>query len=121
MAAFQNNVVRIATIVFIAFMALVSLMLLLAKQNQQFPPMYPTCPDYYKLVNEGGPKCDLQFTAMVPNISATGGDPAQPCNKLNVGDGVYKGWSTDALKKKKKWANDCGVTWDGVTNVRIIG
>ena len=58
MAAFQNNVVRIATIVFIAFMALVSLMLLLAKENQQFPPMYPTCPDYYKLIDDGGPKCD---------------------------------------------------------------
>ena len=51
MAAFQNNVVRIATIVFIAFMALVSLMLLLAKENQQFPPMYPTCPDYYGLID----------------------------------------------------------------------
>lgn len=117
MAAFQNNVVRIATIVFIAFMALVSLMLLLAKENQQFPPMYPTCPDYYKLKNDGGPKCDdvKGFTG----VSSTGGPGGMSCRLLDLSNQNYNGWDTQKLKNKKKWAEDCGVTWDGVTNVRI--
>ena len=118
MAAFQNNVVRIATIVFIAFMALVSLMLLLAKQNQQFPPMYPTCPDYYELKNDGGPKCEVKFPNMVGQ-GATGGTPAMSCSTLDLNNQNYNGWDTQKLKKKRKWAEDCGVTWDGVTNVRI--
>ena len=120
MAAFQNNVVRIATIVFIAFMALVSLMLLLAKENQQFPPMYPTCPDYYGLIDDGGPKCEVKFPQMVSSDSATGGNPAMSCRKLDLTNPAYKGWETQQLKNKRKWAEDCGVTWDGVSNVRIV-
>tara|TARA_Y100000389_G_scaffold176551_1_gene188148 strand:+ start:7953 stop:8312 length:360 start_codon:yes stop_codon:yes gene_type:complete len=118
MAAFQNNVVRIATIVFIAFMALVSLMLLLAKENQQFPPMYPTCPDYYGLISDGGAKCEVKFPQMI-SASSTGGPGNMPCNKLDLTQTAYKGWETQQLKNKRKWAEDCGVTWDGVTNVRI--
>tara|TARA_B100001142_G_C14348069_1_gene660843 strand:+ start:6832 stop:7191 length:360 start_codon:yes stop_codon:yes gene_type:complete len=118
MAAFQNNVVRIATIVFIAFMALVSLMLLLAKENQQFPPMYPTCPDYYDLKSENGPKCEVKFPGMI-SASSSGGEPEMPCNKLDLTNEAYKGWETQQLKNKRKWAEACGVTWDGVTNVRI--
>ena len=114
MAAFQNNVVRIATIIFIFFMALTSLMLLLAKQNQKFPPMYPTCPDYYILQDDGGPKC-MDHKSL--GGSGSGGVPPMPCNKLDLNNPAYNGWSVNQIKNKKKWAQDCGVTWDGVTNI----
>tara|TARA_B100001029_G_C14975471_1_gene402788 strand:+ start:427 stop:783 length:357 start_codon:yes stop_codon:yes gene_type:complete len=115
MAAFQNNVVRIATIIFIFFMALTSLMLLLAKQNQKFPPMYPTCPDYYILQDDGGPKC--MDDKLLAGSNQNGGTPPMSCGKLNLNHPSYKGWGDAQIKAKRKWAQDCGVTWDGLTNV----
>lgn len=114
MAAFQNNVVRIATIIFIFFMALTSLMLLLAKQNQKFPPMYPTCPDYYTLKSEG----EQAYCQDIKGLDYKGDNQAK-CVKLNISDDKYRGWKTQQIKNKLKWATDCGVTWDGLTNVNI--
>ena len=42
------------------------------------------------------------------------------CRKLDLTNPAYKGWATQQLKNKRKWAEDCGVTWDGVSNVRIV-
>jgi hypothetical protein len=71
-------------------------------KTQLFPPSVSACPDFYSLNDTGD--CIME-TSVYSNTTAT-------CRKIN---------STNLpFIEKKSWATDCGVSWDGITNVSFI-
>lgn len=72
------------------------------ENNTKFPPMIAQCPDYWELKKN---KCI--------NKKKLGNG----CKTFNPKYSKYKG----AMGKveKCKWAKNCGVVWDGITNVDL--
>ena len=97
---------------------LVSLIIVLAimgvilgnySSNQNFPPEHSMCPDYYTINSSNVCKVNSDIYSTVK----------ADCMNKNFNDAVYSIGGTGPLSglcKKKQWANDCGVSWDGITN-----
>ena len=86
-----------------------------SKNELEFPPTKSNCPDYYvkntvtgecedlnELFNhDSKPECetvDFNDESSFPNLN-------------NTGTGA-----NSAICEKKKWAERCGLNWDGITN-----
>jgi hypothetical protein len=72
-----------------------------------------SCPDYYK--NTSTDACSIN----VDIYSAT----TSSCTNPSFTSDMYKIGGTGAtsgLGRKKKWAQDCGVAWQGITNNNTI-
>ena len=105
MESFQRSVVIVFIIILLITLAFVSVMLYNAKYNQTFPPVIPNCPDYW-LDNSKGDNINCF------NIKNLG---AEACKRdMDFSTADYKG--NPGLCKKKKWATDCQITWDGISN-----
>jgi len=101
--AFQKQVAHAALIVFLIIMALMALMMAKFKEHQLFPPEVPPCPDYWTY--EDG-KCK--------NVKDLGNGS---CNS----DEPFSAKKYQGLKGRKekcKFAKQCNITWDGLTNVK---
>lgn len=74
-----------------------------------YPPYVSDCPDYWyesfdKETNIGS-KCY--------NVKHLGSSDCQEYMDFSTSD-----WTgSDSLCKKQTWANNCKVTWDGITNI----
>ena len=105
MESFQRSVVIVFIIILLITLAFISILLYNAKYNQTFPPVTPNCPDYW-LDNSTGNAADC-FN--IQNLGATA------CSRnMNFSTSDYKG--KPGLCKKKQWASDCKITWDGISN-----
>lgn len=112
---FYKLICIIALVLLILCLTAVGVALRTSSQEVLFPPNVSECPDFYiknisgKCVNNKGlgdttnSKCDnVDF-----NITSY--------NFLNPGMGP-----TSGMCAKKKWANDCEVNWDGITNNDMV-
>lgn len=97
---FQKYTIVIATIILVLLLALVGFLIWRAKNNVTWPPIVAECPDYFEVTGPG----------MCNNVRSLG-----TCHgEINFTDAAFQGEA--GLKNKKKWANKCGVVWDGITN-----
>jgi len=120
----------VATVALILILIFVGVLLSKGDTNAAFPPSYGMCPDYWE-IDASSNKC------LIPNIKTT---------KLNIGnmydeveilkDAItytpgygydisnnvitqYIDFSDPKWKgqcDKKKWANENGIVWDGISN-----
>tara|TARA_Y100000389_G_scaffold32035_1_gene27204 strand:- start:2822 stop:3142 length:321 start_codon:yes stop_codon:yes gene_type:complete len=97
---FQSIVIVIAIIVLIATLSFIGYVLYSSQHNQQFPPVQAACPDYW--VSEGTNCINKRNLGTCPG----------PTDFVNIPH--YQGHQGDC--NKSKWAKDCGVTWEGITN-----
>ena len=102
MASFQQTVLVCAVIVLVISLIFISIALMKA-QAQVWPPMVPNCPDYWTIDGSGN-------DATCNNVQNLG---TCSTNKMNFNAAPYTG--SNGLCAKYKWANNCGVTWDGIT------
>ena len=79
------------------------------KNNVTFPPVISDCPDYYTSVKN--PEGTDYLCNKDTNLSTN--DDTE-CNTIDNSHTKFKGLG--GLCAKKKWADNCGITWDGVTN-----
>ena len=84
-----------------------------SKNKQIYPAVTQTCPDYYYM---DGSMCIMNESIWA--IRATESKQTTlSCNKANFtllnNPGIGP---SSAMCSKKKWASDCSVTWDGITN-----
>ena len=99
---FQKTTVIVALITLIVMLLFVAYMMKRAKKTAAWPPMISECPDYFEVV-------DSQKCFNVKNLgSCTSTEP------IDFSGPKYQGRA--GLKQKKIWAQQCGVTWDGITN-----
>jgi hypothetical protein len=104
--SFFTIVVSVAIAVLLITLAIVALALYTGKSKVSYPPVVGKCPDYWvdQSTSNNGSVCKD-----VKGIGNAG------CLKtMNFSTMDYQG--TAGLCKKKKWAKDCGVSWDGISN-----
>jgi hypothetical protein len=74
----------------------------------KWPPYISNCPDYWLDLSSNGSRCFNQHSlgkCAIPNSLEQ--------NTVDFTSSIYTG--SEGECNKKKWANNCGVTWDGIT------
>ena len=102
--AFQKQVAHAALIVFLIIMALMALMMAKFKEHQLYPPEVPPCPDYWTY--EDG---------MCKNTKGLG-NKGVDCGDKKFTAKKYQG--VKGREERCKFAKQCEIEWDGLTNVK---
>lgn len=106
----MEKTVFISTIVILVFtLSLVAYILKITKKKYIYPPYINNCPDYYQLNSFGD--CYDKNNIFNKNDNK--------CYIENFNKALYQNSGTGAesgLCKKKRWATNCNVSWDGITN-----
>ena len=97
---FYFTVIITATIILITSLTFIGYILYNNLYHKQFPPVSPSiCPDYWIS------KDNVCYNSQ--NLGTCG-------KSKNFNHSQFKG--NEGLCNKKKWANICGVAWNGITN-----
>jgi hypothetical protein len=105
---FQRVVIIIAIIILIIILFLIGLALH-KSTGQPWPPIVGDCPDYWIDLSGNGTNCvDVKDLAKSKC-------PSVGTEHLNMNFNVPGFQGTNGLCSKYKWANSCGVSWDGIT------
>lgn len=104
MEYFQSAVLTVFSILLIIVLLIIGVSLYTAKYSSAYPPVLANCPDYW-LDNSSGNASECI------NVKSLGNSACQ--RKMD-----FSSYSTGnaGLCSKKKWANSCNVTWDGISN-----
>jgi len=108
MEGFQKIVLFVAIVLLIIALVVIGIALSYST-NQTWPPMTPSCPDYWAIDGSGN-------NAVCINVKNLGTCPPQSGQQhltMNFNGSAFTG--TNGLCAKYTWANNCGVTWDGIT------
>ena len=104
---FYKNILISTILSVIILLGIVAIIMYYSKDKQIYPPTLSICPDYYNL-NEKG----FCVNSGIWNTSSE-------CNTIDFTGGTYKikgtGQNSGICAKKTK-AEDCKITWDGITN-----
>ena len=107
---FYKNVLISTILSAILLLGIVAVVMYYTKNKQIYPPILSRCPDFYNLdvnnkcVNSGVWDKDKLLTG---------------CDYMDFSGNAYNVQGTGAMSglcEKQKWANDCKVSWDGITN-----
>jgi hypothetical protein len=118
MGGFQKIVLIIAIVLLIICLVFIGMMMTNSKKSQ-WPPIVGTCPDYWIDTQGNGRNC-VNVQNLGKCTSGTGVTPANLQNStnsiisMNFDAAQYKG--SQGTCNKYKWANSCGITWDGITS-----
>jgi hypothetical protein len=110
MEGFQKIVLFSAIIILIVILVLVGVTLSYAK-DEQWPPMVAGCPDYWTIDGSGNDAVCVDVKDLAAAKCAP--KPGDKHLKMNFNIAAYTG--TNGSCAKRTWANNCGVTWDGIT------
>jgi hypothetical protein len=105
MASFQNVILGIAVVIFVICLILIFISLKNEQKNMTWPPYVPSCPDYW--VDVSGNNC------LNPKNLGTCSLTSMNFDTLVGEDGSSN--VTAANCAKYKWANQCGLAWEGIT------
>ena len=108
---FQKIVLLIAIVILIVFLAFVGYMLYQNKYTSDYPPTVSDCPDYW-LDRSKSDSDGTNISSYCYNVKNLGNPNCE--KKMDFSTSFWT--SSDGLCKKQKWANECKLTWDGVTN-----
>ena len=100
---FQKVIVIIAIIILIIMLFSIIFLFKNMKNSADFPPIVAECPDYWKVTKSN--------TCVNTKKLGTG------CTSINFDTPKYKGPSGKV--EKCKWAKNCGVVWDGITDSKL--
>lgn len=106
MESFQKIILIIAVIILTITLVFIGVVLSYSKNRNTWPPIIPECPDYWSM--------DLSNNCI--NTKDLGTCPPQSGQKhlkMDFNSPTYSGYN--GLCAKYKWANNCKVSWDGIT------
>jgi hypothetical protein len=106
---FYKNIFISAILSAIILLVIIAVVMYYTKKKQIFPPTISSCPDYYN-INDNG-ECVNGETWTLTDESK--------CNFINFETEEYtiQGTGpTSGICLKKRWADGCGISWDGITN-----
>jgi hypothetical protein len=106
---FNKSVLIVASVLLILGLIIIGFFITKSIENSSYPPIISDCPDYW----------DVAYNA----------DNKKICTPNSINDGktscrnyplanftAFGSTEADILCAKKKWAKDCNIHWDGVTN-----
>jgi len=112
LSRFNKIVLIIATIVLIVSLLILGYFLNVALLNDSYPPVISECPDYWDISLN---TFDEKECINVSTINR--GNGSTDCKTLNFAQFSVNGTDKESvICTKKQKANDCGLTWDGITN-----
>lgn len=105
LSSFQSTVIYVGIVIFILIFIFIALRLYFSNNNYVYPPVIPSCPDYWEDLSTGkkGSKCVNK-----KNLGKCGNDDMNFTTSKWIG---HRG-----MCNKNIWANSCGITWDGISN-----
>ena len=109
---FNKIVLLIATIVLIIMLILLYIFLSKSLFEDSYPPVTSDCPDYWdiSLNSDGTKEC-------INNLKINSGRANAECNNIIANQfGLESINKEQAICNKFKWAKQCKITWDGITN-----
>lgn len=111
MEGFQKIVLYSAIIILIIVLVVIGIALSYAK-DESWPPMVPSCPDWWIIDGSGNDATCVDIKDLVDKSKchAASGDKHY---KKNFNTSLYTGSNGNCAKRT--WANNCGVQWDGIT------
>jgi hypothetical protein len=122
MDSFQKGILILAIIILLLALIFIG-MTLKSTKNITWPPITADCPDYWTIkgsVDGSGNDASGNSTSsgqnVCVNVKNLGTCPAQNGQKhliMNFNTDTYTG--SQGLCNKYTWANNCGVSWDGIT------
>ena len=107
MDGYYKIVSIIALVILVICLVLVGIALSKASTKSSFPPHISNCPDFYVRDEDG-----CQDRKGISSVSGCNAD-------ITFSDAKYNNpgmGPTSGMCEKKKWAQGCGVNWDGITN-----
>ena len=104
MANFQIITITIASIILILMLTFIGISLYNTKYHSAYPPVTADCPDYWLDESDA----TKRICKNKKNLGTCNNDEKDFSGTFWKGD--------DGLCRKKKWAQGCNLTWDGVTN-----
>jgi len=110
---FNKIVLLVATIVLIIMLILLYFFLSKSLFEDSYPPIISDCPDYWDISLNSN-----QEKVCIDNLKINSGLGTSYCNK-EKDVSFFKLIGTDKddiICQKYKWAKDCQITWDGITN-----
>ena len=138
LGTFQNTSLSIAILILVV--CLIVIAIILSKTSSNYPPTVDACPDYWSTsnyLNTDASKCNKsEFGCCsdyaTPKSDAAGSNCPVKCynthqlgtvsstctskpSEMDFSSDLYTGSS--GVCNKQKWASQCGITWDGITNV----
>ena len=101
---FQSTVMTVAISFLIVSLCFIGLALYRQKYNSVYPPVIPNCPDYW----------DMSGNICISNPKVGNQTPTCTDSKDFTSE-MYAGFA--GACNKYKWAKECNLTWDGITNI----
>ena len=109
MEGFQKIILLIATIILIISLLFIGYALHRSSASStSWPPLVPDCPDYWNIDGSGN---NITCTN-VKDLGTCRAKTGQPHLVMNFNTPAFSG--SNSLCAKYTWANNCGVSWDGV-------
>lgn len=105
---FQRSVLLLSTVVLIGMLTFIGFSIRKQTQNEIYPPIVADCPDYW----EADPLNGDPTKPLCKNVKNLGNENCAKTMNFNTNEFIGEG----GLCAKQRWAKQCGLTWDGVTN-----
>jgi hypothetical protein len=106
---FQKVILTIAVVGLILMLVIIGLsMYKSTSSGMVWPPMVGSCPDYWLDLKGNGEQCYNVKSLGICNLPRT-----NEKNTMNFNVSPFNG--DDGTCSKYTWANNCKVTWDGIT------
>lgn len=108
---FYKLIAVITIILLIISLAFIGVAMYNSSNKVLFPPNIGNCPDFYKPTDSTNIyKCTRMYNS---------NNQSDTCKEFDGTDENYKNpgmGPSSGLCEKKKWAQGCNVSWDGITN-----
>ena len=105
---FQKIVLIIAIILLIVSLIFIGISLSKSKSDEAWPPLIGDCPDYWVDLSGNGAMCVNEKALGKCNLPSEGSK-----NPMDFSKAPFTG--DNGLCSKYMWANNCGLSWDGIT------
>ena len=107
---FYKNVFISTILSVILLLGIIAVTMYYTNKKQIYPPILSKCPDFYNLNDS-----NVCVNSGVWNRAAL----SRGCDYMDFSGNEYNIQGigpTSGLCKKKEWASECKVSWDGITN-----
>ena len=110
MTSFNTTVLMVASVLLIIGLIIIGMFIVKSLGEETFPPVVSDCPDYWDVISNNGQK-------ICKNNSKINDSSSELCKNYPTNLFSVNGSSNDdKLCEKNKWAKDCNIHWDGITN-----
>jgi len=124
MNQFNKIVLTIATIILIVSLSFIAFFLAKSLFEDSYPPIISECPDYWDVDYNSDNQIVCKNTSTInEGRGGVSGDrcniPSEGINPITLFDSQATGSGNNedsVLCEKYRWARECNITWDGVTN-----